>query len=58
MENLYLTLEGLVITKEHPLNPYDREWDTNEVELVFNNFEILESRYYDRSNKRLDTDCT
>jgi hypothetical protein len=51
--NLYLTLEVLVITKEHPLNPYVREWETNEVELVFYNFEILESGYYDYSHVQI-----
>ncbi|ANC78544.1 hypothetical protein ABE65_017760 [Fictibacillus phosphorivorans] len=61
--NLYLTLEGLVITKEHPLNPYDTEWETNEVKLVFYNFEILESGYYDCSHvqkqiRDFDADCT
>ena len=61
--NLYLTFKGLMITKEHPLNPFDTEWETNEVVLVFYEFEVLDSGYYDCSNvekqfRVYDEDCT
>ncbi|ATP39787.1 hypothetical protein CSE16_06810 [Solibacillus sp. R5-41] len=62
-DNLYLTFESLVIIKEHPLNPFDTEMETNDVELVFYDFEVLDSGYYDCSHieKQLidyDRDCT
>ncbi|MEH7886582.1 hypothetical protein V7654_19950 [Bacillus sp. JJ1609] len=61
--NLHLTFEGLVILKEHPLNPYGTEWETIEVVLVFYDFEVLESGYYDCSHvqkqfRDYDRDCT
>lgn len=60
--NLHLTFENMLITKEHPLNPFDTEWETNEVVLVFYDFEIIESGYYDCSNVQkqfidFDKDC-
>lgn len=60
--NLYLTFEGLSITKEHPLNPFDTEWETNEAVLVFYDFKVLDSGYYDCSQvpkqfRDYDKDC-
>ncbi|WIK98912.1 hypothetical protein [Bacillus thuringiensis] len=40
----------MLITKEHPLNRFDIEWETNEVVLVFYEFEVIETGYYDCSN--------
>lgn len=45
--NLYLTFESLCLTKEHPLNPRNEEWETNKVVIVFYDFEVLISGYYD-----------
>lgn len=61
--NLYLTFKGLVILKEHPLNPFDIERETNDVVLVFYDFEVLDSGYYDCSHVEkqfivYDKDCT
>ncbi|GGB42868.1 hypothetical protein [Fictibacillus barbaricus] len=60
---LSLTFESLEIGKEHPLNPFDTECETKEVVLVFYDFEVLESGYYDCSHvqkqfKDFDKDCT
>jgi hypothetical protein len=59
---LYLTFEALEIGKEHPLNPFDTECETKEVVLVFYDFEVLESGYYDCSHvqkqvRDFDKDC-
>lgn len=61
--NLFLTLACLVLAKEHPLNPFDTEWETNEVVLVFYDFIVLDSGYYDCSHVQkhtvhFDKDCT
>ncbi|WP_242475862.1 transposase, partial [Bacillus cereus group sp. N15] len=50
------------LTKEHPLNRFDIELETNEVVLVFYEFEVIESGYYDCSNVQkqsidFDKDC-
>lgn len=60
--NLYLTFDGLEITKEHPLNPYNEECETNKVVLVFYEFEVLSSGYYECSHvqkqiRDFDKDC-
>ncbi|WP_286228487.1 hypothetical protein [Neobacillus mesonae] len=47
--NLYLTFKNLEITTEHPLNPFETEWETDEAVLVFYDFEVLDSGYYDCS---------
>lgn len=47
--NLYLTFEAIELIKEHPLNPFDTEVETNAVVLVFYDYEVLESGYYDCS---------
>jgi len=61
--NLFLTLECIQMVKEHPLNPFDTECETNEVVLVFYDFEVLDSGYYDCSQVQkqtidFDKDCT
>ena len=61
--NLYLILECIEIANEHPLNPFDNECETNVVVLVFYDFEVLDSGYYDCSQVQkqtidLDKDCT
>ena len=61
--NLFLVLECIEIANEHPLNPFDNERETNEVVLVFYDFEVLDSGYYDCSQvqkQRIDLakDCT
>lgn len=60
--NLHLTFEGLLLTKEHPLNPYNEEWETNKVVIVFYDFDVLISGYYDCSEVQkqfidFDKDC-
>jgi hypothetical protein len=60
--NLFLTLDCLVIGKEHPLNPLDYERETNQVVLAFYDFEVLHSGYYDCSQVQkksidYDKDC-
>ncbi|AZU62513.1 hypothetical protein [Neobacillus mesonae] len=47
--NLYLTFKNLEITNEHPLNPFETEWETDEAVVVFYDFEVLDSGYYDCS---------
>lgn len=61
--NLFLTLECLEIVKEHPLNPFGNERETNEVVLAFYDFEVLKTGYYDCSHVKkqtidFDKDCT
>ncbi|MGA5690665.1 hypothetical protein [Cytobacillus pseudoceanisediminis] len=47
--NLCITFKGIEISKHHPLNPYKSEWETNEAMLIFYDFEVIESGYYDCS---------
>ncbi|WP_071395085.1 hypothetical protein [Bacillus tuaregi] len=61
--NLFLVLECVELTKEHPLNPFDDERETNELVLAFYDFEVLDSGYYDCSQVQKQTiniakDCT
>lgn len=60
--NLYLTFENIEITKKHPLNPFDSECETNEATLIFYDFEVIDSGYYDCSHVQKqkivrDKDC-
>ncbi|MGE8000320.1 hypothetical protein ACQKOF_16895 [Lysinibacillus sp. NPDC093190] len=60
--NLHLTFEDLLFAKEHPLNPFDTEWETNEAVLVFYDFKVFDSGYYDCSQvqkkfRDYDKDC-
>ncbi|MGH0681362.1 hypothetical protein [Bacillus mycoides] len=52
-----------MIAKEDPSNSFATEWETNEVVLVFYDFEVLESGYCDCSHVKkqfidYDKDCT
>jgi hypothetical protein len=44
---LHLIFDRIAVLPDHPLNTFETEWDTNEVKLVFYDFEVIECGYYD-----------
>lgn len=61
--NLYLTFENIELLSDHPLNKFGTEWDTNGATLVFYDFEVLESGFYECKDVQkqelvIEDDCT